>query len=119
MGWAMLAVSVGFVWLSPGWPLVLTYIMFAVLGITSGAWAGILLAEVGHLAPPGHVGAVVSGTLVYVNIGKFAGPTVFAATYALTHSYGIAFALVAVPALVAVWCLSARPRSNVAARASL
>ena len=119
MGWAMLAVSVGFVWLSPGWPLVLTYIMFAVLGITSGAWAGILLAEVGHLAPPGHVGAVVSGTLVYVNLGKLAGPTVFAATYALTHSYGIAFALVAVPALVAVWCLSARPRSNVEARASI
>jgi MFS family permease len=117
MGWAMLAVSIGFVWLAPAWPLVLTYIMFAVLGITSGAWAGILLAEVGHLAPPGHVGAVVSGTLVYVNLGKLAGPTVFAATYALTHSYGIAFALIALPALASVWCLSARPRSTAAARA--
>jgi hypothetical protein len=103
----MLGVSIGFVWLAPAWPLWLTYLMFAVLGITSGAWAGILLAEVGHLAPPGQVGAVVSGTLVYVNLGKFAGPAVFSATYALTHSYGIAFALIAVPALVAVYCLSA------------
>jgi MFS family permease len=109
MGWAMLAVSICFVWLAPAMPLALVYVMFAVLGVTSGAWAGILLAEVGHLAPPGHVGAVVSGTLVYVNLGKLAGPTVFAATYALTHSYGIAFACIAAPALVAVYCLNDRP----------
>ena len=106
MGWSMLVVSIGFVWLAPVWPLWLTYLMFAVLGITSGAWAGILLAEVGHLAPLGQVGAVVSGTLVYVNLGKFAGPAVFSATYALTHSYGIAFALIAAPALMAVYCLT-------------
>jgi MFS family permease len=105
MGWAMLAVSICFVGLSTAWPPALTYVMFAVFGITSGAWAGILLAEVGHLAPPGQVGAVVSGTLVYVNLGKLAGPAVFAATYALTHSYGVSFALIAVPALMAVWCL--------------
>ncbi len=110
MGWAMLAVSIGFIWLAPAWPPVLTYLMFAALGVTSGAWAGILLAEVGHLAPPGRVGAVISGTLVYVNLGKLAGPTIFAATYALTHSYGIAFALIAAPALMAVYCLSAGKR---------
>jgi hypothetical protein len=33
---------------------------------------------------------------------------VFAATYALTQSYGIAFALIAAPALLAVYCLSAK-----------
>ena len=33
MGWAMLAVSIGFVWLAPAWPLWLTYLMFALLGI--------------------------------------------------------------------------------------
>ena len=102
MGWAMLFVSIGFFWLSPEWPLPLTYLMFAALGITSGAWAGILLAEVGQLAPAGHVGPVVGGALVYINLGKLAGPAVFAATYALTHSYGIAYALIAAPALMAV-----------------
>jgi len=105
MGWAMLFVSIGFFWLSPEWPLPLTYLMFAALGITSGAWAGILLAEVGQLAPAGHVGPVVGGALVYINLGKLAGPAVFAATYALTHSYGIAYALIAAPALMAVLCL--------------
>ena len=105
MGWAMLFVSIGFFWLSPAWPLALTYLMFAALGITSGAWAGILLAEVGQLAPAGQVGPVVGGALVYINLGKLAGPAVFAATYALTHSYGIAYALIAAPALLAVLCL--------------
>ena len=105
MGWAMLFVSIGFFWLSPAWPLALTYLMFAALGITSGAWAGILLAEVGQLAPAGQVGPVVGGALVYINLGKLAGPAVFAATYALTHSYGIAYALIAAPALMAVLCL--------------
>lgn len=108
MGWAMLAVSIGFVWLSPGMPLLLVYVMFAVLGVTSGAWAGILLAEVSHRAPPEHVGTMISGMLVYVNLGKLAGPAVFAVSYALTHSYGVAFALLAVPALTAVYCLSTR-----------
>lgn len=112
MGWAMLAISIGFCWLSPAWPLPLTYVMFAALGITSGAWAGILLAEVGHLAPAGQVGPVVGGALVYINLGKLAGPAVFAATYAMTHSYGIAFALIAVPALMAVICLSAGNKST-------
>lgn len=118
MGWTMLAVSIGFLWLSPAWPAALVYVMFALLGITSGAWAGILLAEVGQLAPAGHVGAVVSGTLVYVNLGKLAGPAVFAATYAMTHSYGIAFALVAVPALVAVICLAPRRTQRAPAAAA-
>ena len=108
MGWSMLAVSAGFVWLVPAWPLALTYFMFGMLGITSGAWAGILLAEVGQLAPAGHVGAVVSGTLVYINVGKFIGPTAFAAVYAISHDYGIAFATIALPALVAVTCLGRR-----------
>ena len=112
MGWAMLAISIGFYWLSPAWPLPLTYVMFAALGITSGAWAGILLAEVGHLAPAGQVGPVVGGALVYINLGKLAGPAVFAATYAMTHSYGVAFALIAVPALMAVICLSAGNKST-------
>ena len=117
MGWAMLFVSIGFFWLSPEWPLPLTYLMFAALGITSGAWAGILLAEVGQLAPAGHVGPVVGGALVYINLGKLAGPAVFAATYALTHSYGIAYALIAAPALMAVICL--RQDKNTAETPSL
>jgi predicted MFS family arabinose efflux permease len=112
MSWTMLALSIGFFWLSPAWPLWFVYAMFAALGLASGAWAGILMAEVGQQAPPGRVAAVVGGTLLYVNIGKFTGPAVFSATYALTHSYNIAFALLAVPALIAIGCLRAQQRSG-------
>jgi MFS family permease len=110
MSWLMLVVSIGFFWLSPAWPLWFVYAMFAALGLASGAWAGILMAEVGQQAPPGRVAAVIGGTLLYVNIGKFTGPAVFSATYALTHSYNIAFALLAIPSLVAIGCLRAQQR---------
>ena len=110
MSWTMLWLSIGFFWLSPAWPTWFVYAMFAALGLASGAWAGILMAEVGQQAPPGRVAAVVGGTLLYVNIGKFTGPAVFSATYALTHSYNIAFALLAIPSLVAIGCLRAHQR---------
>lgn len=111
MSWSMLVLSIGFFWLSPSWPLWFTYAMFAAIGLASGAWAGILMAEVGQQAPPGRVAAVVGGTLLYVNFGKLTGPAVFSATYALTHSYNIAFALLAIPSLVAICCLRAQQRS--------
>jgi MFS family permease len=110
MSWLMLALSIGFFWLSPAWPNALVHAMFAALGLASGAWAGILMAEVGQKAPPGRVAAVVGGTLLYVNVGKFTGPAVFSAVYALTHSYNIAFALLAIPSLVAIGCLRAQQR---------
>lgn len=110
MSWTMLALSIGFFWLSPAWPPWFVYAMFAGLGLASGAWAGILMAEVGQQAPPGRVAAVIGGTLLYVNIGKFTGPAVFSATYALTHSYNIAFALLAIPSLIAIGCLRAQQR---------
>ena len=54
--------------------------------------------------------AVVSGALVYINLGKFLGPIAFANVYAFTRSYAVAFASVAVPALVALACLRAARR---------
>lgn len=108
MSWLMLALSIGFFWLSPQWPPWFVYAMFAAIGLASGAWAGILMAEAGQTAPPGRVAAVIGSTLLYVNMGKFTGPAVFSAVYALTHSYNIAFALLAVPSLVAIACLRAR-----------
>jgi len=86
--------------------------LFTMHGITSGGWAGILFVEVGRLAPPGQVSMAISGSLVYINIGKFIGPIVFANVYAFSRSYGFAFAAVAVPALVAFCCLVAADRSG-------
>ncbi len=92
---------------SPALPLPAVYLLFAVLGAASGCWPGALLAEVGRLAPPGQVSLAISGSLVITNVGKFAGPIVFANVYALTHSYSTAFAALVLPAAVAVYCLLA------------
>jgi MFS family permease len=102
----MLATSVASIWLAPGWPTPVLYVYFALQGIATGAWAGLVLAEVGHLAPQGQVSTAVSGALVYINSGKLIGPAAFAALYWLTTSYGLAFASVAAPALLAVYCLA-------------
>ncbi len=95
---------------SPSLPLPAVYVLFAVLGAASGCWPGALLAEVGRLAPPGRISLAISGSLVITNVGKFAGPIVFANIYVLTHSYSVAFAALAVPAAVAVYCLLAAKR---------
>jgi MFS family permease len=96
---------------SPALPLPAVYVLFAILGAASGCWPGALLAEVGRLSPPGQVSLAISGSLVITNVGKFAGPIVFANIYVLTHSYSIAFAALVVPAGVALYCLLAAHRS--------
>lgn len=96
---------------SPALPLPAVYVLFAVLGAASGCWPGALLAEVGRLSPPGQISLAISGSLVITNVGKFAGPIVFANIYVLTHSYSIAFASLVVPAGAALYCLLAAHRS--------
>ncbi len=99
--------------LDPALPLFWVYVLFAVMGATSGCWPGAILAETGRLAPDGQVSLAISGTLVITNVGKFAGPIIFANVYVLTRSYGIAFASLIVPACVALYCLlAARSRAN-------
>ena len=96
--------------MSPALPLLAVYLLFAVLGGTTGSWPGTVLAEVGRLAPQGQVSLATSGALVIINIGKFAGPALFAIVYAVSQSYGIAFATLAVPAAVCLGCLFAAQR---------
>ena len=115
IAWLLLATSAVTVWMGPGWPAILLYALFALLGIVTGAWAGLMLAELGRLAPHGHVGSTMSGAMIYVNGGKFLGPVVFANVYALTHSYSISFASLAVPAMFALYCLALTPGAPAAA----
>jgi MFS family permease len=95
---ALCIVSIG---MAPDWPLAAIYVLFALLGMASGAWAGAVLAEAGRLAPQGQVTAALSGVLVYINVGKMIGPIVLANVYLFTQSYGWAFASLAIPALMA------------------
>jgi predicted MFS family arabinose efflux permease len=109
LGWVLLATSAITLWMGPGWPAILLYALFTLSGIVTGAWAGLMLAELGRLAPHGHVGSTLSGAMIYVNGGKFLGPVVFANVYALTHSYSVCFASLAIPAALALYCLAKIP----------
>ncbi len=93
-------------WIAPGWPLPAIYALFAVLGFTTGAWAGTVLAEAGRLAPPELASGVLSGVFVFLNSGKMIGPIVFANTYWMTQSYAWAFASLGLPAVIALYCLT-------------
>ncbi|HKA42835.1 MAG TPA: MFS transporter [Burkholderiales bacterium] len=106
-GWLLLATAAASCGMGPGWPAIALYILFALLGVATGAWAGLLLAESSRLAPHGQAGATTSGVMVYVNAGKLLGPVVFANIYAATQSYGASFASLAVPALLALYSLTA------------
>jgi nitrate/nitrite transporter NarK len=111
ISWLMLGGALGGFALAPGWPLLLIYGWFGVLGVATGARAGMVLADVGRHAPAGRVSMAIGGSLAYVNVGKFIGPIVFANIYLATGSYGIAFASLAIPACLALLCLArmARP----------
>ena len=102
----MLAICIASSWIAPGWPMPAIYALFALLGFTTGAWAGTVLAEAGRLAPPGAASAALSGMFVYLNGGKMIGPIVFANTYWVTQSYAWAFASLGLPAVIALFCLT-------------
>lgn len=105
IAWLMMGGSIAAFWLSPAWPLPLVYALFMVLGVATGSWAGLGLAEIGRRAPPEQVSMAMGGALVYVNIGKFFGPIVFANIYLLTQSYATAFASLTLPGAAALYCL--------------
>ncbi len=116
--WMMLATSIAAIWMNASWPTLALYLLFALLGMATGAWAGLLLADVSRLAPHGRVSGAICGALIYINIGKFLGPIAFANVYALTKSYGIAFASIALPAIVALVCLTSVTRMTRQVRAA-
>jgi predicted MFS family arabinose efflux permease len=96
----LLAICVVSLWIAPGWPPLAIYVLFAVFGFTTGAWAGTVLAEAGRLAPQGAVSTALSGVFVYLNTGKMIGPIVFANIYWFTQSYAWALASLSLPALI-------------------
>jgi MFS family permease len=93
-----------------GWPLIVVYVLFFVLGSTASGWNGAFLAEVARLAPPGHTGTATGGSLFIVNTGQLVGPVFVAQVFLISGSYTTAFAIIALPALVACGLLAAAGR---------
>lgn len=88
--------------LSGSTPLAIVYLVFFILGATASGWNGAYLAEIARVSPPGSVGAATGASLFVVNVGKFAGPLLFAQALTWTESYRLMFAALALPSALAL-----------------
>lgn len=79
---------------------VLLYMLLALLGATAIGWNGVYLAEVARQAPTGLAGMATGGTLGFTFFGVLCGPPLFGVTAARLESYGDAYALLTIPALI-------------------
>lgn len=68
------------------------------LGATAGGWGGVVMAQAARLAPPGGVGRIASGVMVFNYLGVMLGPPVVGIVLALTGSFFGALASVALVA---------------------
>lgn len=76
------------------------YLLLMLLGATAIGWNGVYLAEVARQAPAGQTGMATGGTLGFTFLGVLCGPPLFGVAAARLGSYGEAYALLMIPALV-------------------
>lgn len=76
------------------------YLVLIALGATAIGWNGVFLAEVARQAPPGQASVATGGSLGFTFLGVLCGPPLFGVAAARLHSYGEAYALLAIPAVV-------------------
>jgi len=83
-----------------GWPTLLLGLVSCALSATALSWHGILLAETARAAPDGMRGGVTGGVLAFGQVGALVLPLVYSGLLNWTGSYGIGFAVCAIPALL-------------------
>jgi MFS family permease len=94
--------------------LVWLYLVLMLLGATAIGWNGVYLAEVARQAPHGQAGVATGGTLGFTFLGVLCGPPLFGVAAARFGSYGDAYALLIIPALmIAVLLWISRERWSV------
>lgn len=80
---------------TPGWPVAAIVAVCALYGASAVGWNGVFLAEVARIAPPGKVGMVTGGAMLFNFSGAVLGPPVFGAILGFTGSYAFGFLIVA------------------------
>ncbi|MDP1536203.1 MAG: MFS transporter [Burkholderiales bacterium] len=106
----MLLCCITAVFLQPGWPVLITALLFALFGATAIGWNGLYIAEVARRSPPGQVSIVTGGAMVWNFGGILAGPTAFTLVYQLLGSYAWTYGCMAVMVLVIFFALAASRR---------
>ena len=98
------------------WPTALLWGVMALIGASGIGWNGVYLAAVARQAPPGQAAVATGGTLLFTFFGVVIGSPSFGALASASGSYRVAFAALALPALVAVGLLVALGPARAAAR---
>ena len=96
---------------TPGWPVWLTALLYAVFGATAIGWNGLYTAEVARRSPPGQVSLVTGGAMVWNFAGILTGPTAFTLAYKGIGSYTTTFGTVIVIAVLTLFALHAGKRA--------
>ncbi len=114
VGIAMAAAAGAMAISSPDWPRAAMIVLCAAFGGTAIGWNGVYLAEVAREAPEGKTVEATGGALFFTFFGVLITPPLFAAIVEGGGSYGMAFAVVAVPPLLCgLWLLArAAPRAR-------
>ncbi|MCG2591504.1 MFS transporter [Ramlibacter sp. XY19] len=94
--------------LQPAMPAVIVIAVLLVFGASAIGWNGVYLAEVARQAPAGMAGLATGGTLAITFLGVVLGPPLFGAVSAISGSYRIGYAVLAVPLLACAWVLARR-----------
>jgi MFS family permease len=81
-------------------PMAAMLALYMLFGASAIGWNGVYLADVARRAPPGGVGTATSAALVITFGGVMAGPAIFGALLQLGLTYGTAFMVMGLPALV-------------------
>ena len=102
---AGLGIAMGFCGLAaasftPAWPVAAIVAVCAAYGASVVGWNGVFLAEVARIAPPGKVGTVTGGVMLFNFSGAVLGPPVFGAILGFTGSYALGFLFIALLPLV-------------------
>ncbi len=110
----MLVCCMAITFLQPGWPVLMTALLFALFGATAIGWNGLYTAEVARRSPPGQVSIATGGAMVWNFGGILAGPTTFTLVYQLLGNYAWTYGSMAVMVLVIFFALAASRRALLA-----
>jgi len=99
---------------TPALPMAAIVAVCAVYGASAVGWNGVFLAEVARIAPPGKVGTVTGGVMLFNFSGSVLGPPAFGAILGFTGSYALGFLFIALLPLVWGLNLALAPRAAAA-----
>lgn len=107
----MLLCCIAIAFLQPGWPVLMTAVLFAVFGATAIGWNGLYTAEVARRSPPGQVSIATGGAMVWNFGGILAGPTAFTLAYQQLGSYAWTYGSMALMVVVIFFALAGSRRA--------